>query len=640
MRFFCFLFIVLFSSACSLHFSPEIEKVLQLAGDNRGELEKVLKHYDRSPDDSLKIRAAEFLIVSMPGKYSAYYDAPWNDVATVSLRWTSSSNKRMLLDTYKIGDPIIQEDVKYITAEYLIRNIELAFKVWQERPWGHHIPFDVFCEEILPYRVDTEPLENWREKVIASFADLDTILNKPGTTSVDACGIVNRLLPRFQMDKDYPSMNYSQLMASSRGPCSNMAALAVFSMRALGIPVTFDFTPNFAYLPTGHSWNTVRDSEGRHISFMGIDSDPYEPHQGNSVTAFVKAKAYRKMFALQHNILADESDIPPLLRNHQNFKDVSEEYDKCTDTVTVILTHSSETSTGYVYLAIYQGQKVYPIAWTQYNGQSAKFESIGRNIVYFPVYYADDYQTMAGEPFFLDESGKMITFSSDSPDTCVTFREINPSDSSLFIALSRMQHGIFEGANKPDFSDAEELSKIDNFPSPSWHDIVLKSPVSYRYVRYKSPKNANCNVAEIIFYGDGNNRLTGTNIGTPGSWNNMGATCDKAFDGDGSTYYDAVEEDGAWTGLDFHEPKSIFRIRYLPRTDNDHIYEKHTYELFQWIEDGWFSCGKQIATDSGALQYCVPSRSLFYLENHTLAKKGKAFFVMSSQHVHWLSLEY
>jgi hypothetical protein len=180
------------------------------------------------------------------------------------------------------------------------------------------------------------------------------------------------------------------------------------------------------------------------------------------------------------------------------------------------------------------------------------------------------------------------------------------------------------------------LYQIDILPTASWHDVVLKSPVTYRYVRYKSPENSNCNVAEIVFYGDGNGRLTGTNIGTPGSWNNMGSTCDKAFDGDGATYYDAVENSGAWTGLDFHERKSIHRIRYLPRTDGNHIYEKHVYELFQWTKDGWTSCGKQTATDSGVLQYCVPSRSLFCLENHTLKKKGRIFFIMPGQHARWL----
>ncbi|MGV8139573.1 MAG: hypothetical protein AB2L20_30620 [Mangrovibacterium sp.] len=106
MKILCFLF-VFFVSACSRH-SPEIEDVLQSAGDNRGELEKVLKYYSRDPTDSLKLMAAKFLLVNMPGKYSMYYDAPWNDIATVRLRWSSSSDKQMVLDTYRIGDQVIR----------------------------------------------------------------------------------------------------------------------------------------------------------------------------------------------------------------------------------------------------------------------------------------------------------------------------------------------------------------------------------------------------------------------------------------------------------------------------------------------------------------------------------------------------
>jgi hypothetical protein len=59
-----------------LSYSPEINSVLFMAGDNRPELEKVLKHYGRNPSDRLKLRAAEFLIANMPDKESRYYDAP------------------------------------------------------------------------------------------------------------------------------------------------------------------------------------------------------------------------------------------------------------------------------------------------------------------------------------------------------------------------------------------------------------------------------------------------------------------------------------------------------------------------------------------------------------------------------------
>ncbi|MDR1339147.1 MAG: transglutaminase-like domain-containing protein [Prevotellaceae bacterium] len=611
-----------------------METVLDQAGKNRKELEKVLKHYSREPADSLKWRAAEFLIVNMPGKHSAYYDAPWNYVAAMCLRWTSSSDKQKVLDTYKISEPVVQEDITCITAEYLINNIELAFKVWQERPWGKHIPFDAFCEEILPYRVGVEPLENWREKALAGFADLDSVLNKPATTSAEACRIVNNLLPRFRIDNDFPPMNFSQLMASAKGTCDGMAALAVFSMRALGIPVTFDFTPRWINMSSGHSWNAVRDSTGNHISFMGTERNPYEPHPGTLRNIYKKGKVYRKTFAMQQNIQTEDSNIPPLLEAYKNIKDVSAEYAGCTDTVTVPLKYPPVMSTGYVYLAIEQDHRFYPIAWTEDSGATCHFPSVGRDIIYYPVYYANNRSTPAGDPFWLDNDGNRMILSPDSTDMLLTLNKIDP-DNNISRWLKCMHHGIFEGANQSDFSDAKVLYTINHIPGIFYNDVILRIPVNYRYVRYKSPEGGGCMVSEIEFYGSEEEKLSGISIGTPGAWNNSNRTCDKAFDDDITTFYDAFEKSGAWTGLDFQEQKQIHKIRYLPRTETQFIYEGHHYQLFYWTKDGWTSLGKQTATSNGSLQYHAPSQTLLYLENLTLRKKGRIFFVTPDHEIHW-----
>jgi hypothetical protein len=625
-------FILIFLFSCSEHYSPEIENVLRQAGNNRGELKMVLRHYAKNPADSLKFRAAEFLIVNMPGKYSQYYDAPWNDVATVRLRWTSSPDKQMVLDTYGMGEEVIREDVKCITAEYLIDNIEQSFKAWQEHAWGKHIPFDVFCEEILPYRVSTEPLENWRAKAIASFAGLDSILNKPEMTSVEACETVNSALPRFRIDKDFPSMNFSQLMASARGTCDNVAALSVFSMRALGIPVTFESTPRWVQLPSGHTWNAVRDSTGNHISFMGAETNPGKPHQGNT---FLKSKVYRKTFANQANILAEAVNIPPLLRRYnKNAIDVSSTYFGCSDTVTVSLRYPSPLPTGYVYLASENRRQWYPVAWSADSGQTARFTSVGRNIIYQPVYYAAGTMTPAGDPFWLDSAGKMLTLAPDSPDSLLSFTEIELIDE---LWLSRMAQGQFEGANKNDFSDAQILHTIQDKPDPGYNRVQLKSLASYRYVRYIShADNSACNVAEIMFYGTDGKPLNGACIGTQGAWNNSSRTCDKAFDGDITTFYDAVELIGSWTGLDLHERKKIGEIRYHPRREARHIFEGHEYELFYRTKNGWESLGRQVAATNGCvLQFRAPARALVYLKDITFDQEGISTFFTPERKTGW-----
>ncbi len=332
--FFCFF---LLSSACSHKNDSPLEEVLGLAGSNRHELERVIAHYKADPADSLKLKAAGFLILNMPGKYSEYYEAPWEDVATVNLRWSSSSDKSKVLDAYKMGNPVRRDDVNHITAEYLVSSIDLAFQVWNDKPWGKHISFDTFCEEILPYRIEAEPLENWREKVLASFADINQSLKEDSTiTAVEACRKVNDLLPRFRLDKDFSNMSFTQLMATTKGMCDSQAALAAFVMRGLGIPVTIDFTPQWKTLPTGHSWNSVCDSAGQHISFMGTETNPYKPHQGNTLQ---KAKAYRKTYKRHRVVETDEMHTPPLFQD--NLYDISSEHDNITN-ITVPVKHRSD----------------------------------------------------------------------------------------------------------------------------------------------------------------------------------------------------------------------------------------------------------------------------------------------------------
>ena len=62
------LFVVaIFWVACDSSSERQMEQALLLAGENRGEMEKVLNHYAHHPD---KLEAAKFLIRNMPGKYA------------------------------------------------------------------------------------------------------------------------------------------------------------------------------------------------------------------------------------------------------------------------------------------------------------------------------------------------------------------------------------------------------------------------------------------------------------------------------------------------------------------------------------------------------------------------------------------
>ncbi|MDR0835486.1 MAG: hypothetical protein LBN11_02755 [Tannerella sp.] len=599
-----------FFSACSAHYSSEIEDVLLLAGKNRSELEKVLKHYSRNPEDSLKLRAAEFLIVNMPGKYSKYYDAPWNDVATVTRRWTSSSDKQMVVDTYGLGKHVVRKDVECITADYLTDNIDLAFKVWREQPWGKYIPFDTFCEEILPYRVGTEPLEKWREKALASFADLNrSFQEQPNITAVEACSKLNVLLPVFSVDKDFPSMSFSQMMASAKGTCDKMAALTAFAMRALGIPVTLESTHKWYNRNIGHTWNTVCDSAGHHIPFMGTETGPGAPLG----TEFLSStKVFRKTFARQE---VNTANLPAELQNSFQ-KDVSSEYAEYAE-IEIPVRFSSGHSSEDVCLAAWGVGRWNLIGWGQADKKKIKY-SVNMNVLYMPIFYSNKNKTPINYPFMLNDNDEIRIFEPDTSHYCsVRLSDISPSNYVYLMS------GVFEGANRSNFSDAFLLHSVRDSLGNYYQSVKIHKTEKFRYVRYMA-KESYCNVAELRFYDQNGTELKGTPTGTPDKWSNT--PFGNAFDGNPLTFF-CSDYSNAWAGLDLETPATIGEIQFLPRTEKGFgIYDQQVYELLMWNCQEWQSLEKQTASVSPLTFRHVPANALLHVKNVTTDKTGQCFF--------------
>lgn len=155
-----------------------LEAALLSAKNNRKELEKVLCHYQKNPADSLKYKAACFLIENMPfytysdgeqlENYKSYY--AWLKVCKNKTPQQISDSVEKVFGPMK--EPVKKRDILEIDSAYLCHNIDWAFKVWQEQPWGKNISFDTFCEYLLPYRIDDEPLTYWRETYYEKYNSL------------------------------------------------------------------------------------------------------------------------------------------------------------------------------------------------------------------------------------------------------------------------------------------------------------------------------------------------------------------------------------------------------------------------------------------------------------------------------------
>ena len=143
-----FRFVLLLSVcvSCSQEYDKALEDALNLAGENRPELEKVLRHYH---GDTLKLEAAKFLIRNMPGHYSfadtmevkPYYDEVDSVLTTMKgcNVWTIRDSLVKIDNKYADLSPEWVEDIQIIKADFLIQNIDSAFVQWKKGAWARHL---------------------------------------------------------------------------------------------------------------------------------------------------------------------------------------------------------------------------------------------------------------------------------------------------------------------------------------------------------------------------------------------------------------------------------------------------------------------------------------------------------------------
>jgi hypothetical protein len=251
------------SIACEQHrYAQNLHEALGLSGANRVELEKVLTHYSQEESDSLKLKAAKFLISNMDVHFS-YKSKAWDDFQVELDTLFKHEDQTEALDKglkniYNKYASLIADDLSYVSdlqtirADFLIHNIEKAFESWQT-PYSRHLNFDDFCEYILPYRAGREPLSDWRNVFQQKFIPSVYSRIAEGKDSIQAIDLCDAI-------KAYPYSNLStitsalpdhntHLLSLMRiGNCKQYCLQAVLAARCLGVPVSIDFTP-----PMGHT---------------------------------------------------------------------------------------------------------------------------------------------------------------------------------------------------------------------------------------------------------------------------------------------------------------------------------------------------------------------------------------------------
>ncbi|MDR0574661.1 MAG: hypothetical protein LBG96_11635 [Tannerella sp.] len=624
----------------SLLYPPEIIHVLKQAGSNRCELEKVLAYYSADRSDSLKYKAACFLIENMPDHYELYHKT------LDSLRCYLLRNKidmRVMTDfTDQYGSLPTRfqkkPDILHITSDYLIRNIEFSFKVWHESPWGKTVSFDDFCEEILPYRVSNEPVENWKETYYQIFYPLiDSLV---GQNNLDE--VCKRLCKTIKPDYNQgwvadsklsvPGLGALTLLKSRFGSCQEEAEMIVYILRSLGIPTSIDMIlQHVDHTVSKHYWNYIRNLNGQQgyiESFTYSNTLNFSPDRKYG-------KIYRRRYACQEESLPikyKNKMIPKFFNELLWLQDVSNEYFPNMH-ISVWLDSKLIREKEIIYLNVYNGYAWIPVAWSEKENKTVVFRHVEPDILYRLSIFSKGKNIAVSEPFIFKGYGTFFPQADTTQLQDMALMRKYKLKSRWNIQRANAIGGRFQGAQLPDFSDSEDLYVITDSTTLLWTNVPVDHPKRFRYVRYLSSDNGHNNMAEMQFLSDGV-PLKGTVIGTEGSWKNTpGYEKEKTFDGDPLTFFDSPEPQGDWAGLAFDTPQKIELIRYLYRNDDNNVRTGDLYELFYWDRGNWISFDKRVADTTVLFYKQVPSETLYWLHNHTRGKEERPFTYENGQQI-------
>jgi hypothetical protein len=359
----------------------------------RPEMEEVIEYY-RHRGDSLGTESASFLVKGMTGQGT--YDT-------------------------NLGTMIPDEET--VTKDYLIRSINSSLQSSRLSIGRGFLSKKDFLEYVLPYRLGSEPLTDWKSDCIREYPFLSSSTvsaNQFDSLVIKKIQRINAgLIDHFTYQSNLPNadhLSWKQLMSLKSGDCVAMTNAITYPLRASGIPIAIDFTPAWGNANgSGHSWNALVTIDGASIPFLGFEGSPpqYSPFRIHQTLRRIPAKVFRKTYSKNINLLAmmvDSSTEIPRWLNFTRAIDVTKTYVK-TDDVSIRLRSQSKAkiTDGILYLSCFNKGKWTPVFWSEHHEQTYLFTSMATNVLYLPSIFNKKEGVVALEyPFVVTHRGVRV----------------------------------------------------------------------------------------------------------------------------------------------------------------------------------------------------------------------------------------
>jgi hypothetical protein len=655
--------ILILASSCD---KKPLPPSLWQVSKSKKKFQKVLDYYS-NPKDSLKLRAAEFLIENMDNhfsyhpKYEKEQDSFFKNldkemkidsIKKTDLYWWMRDELMDIAVVKAISDGSMNQpsykkrsDVSSISSEFLIENIEYAFKAW-EFPWARSYTFDQFCTYILPYRYGNEPLSPWRKVLYEKYKWISDSLENLNSPLEAATLLSEQFAYELSVSGELINNGFkmkvtNQLDAMVTGNCFDLAGFGICVLRSIGIPSAIVKIPFWGNRAGGHEYCGVLDLDNTWRYFEWSDSRSDMKYDLRPPKMFLKK--FDKMDRYKP-ILSDVSDKTMKVMDFEVEITVKE-----TDEIFLC------TFGNLAWIPICKGENLQSKAIFKDvgKGKSAYIVAVIEKGILRAVSDAFIPDTMGNISYYKPNLLKQIktSFSRKYPNTgWIGNNQFFRKDKKR---IKDLVGGEFSIAEDGDFNSSKSLYVVDSTISYR-HNIIKCQNQTGKYFRYNFPMIVGSTFngpAEIAFYTTENEtlkKITGRYFASPqislehiklmtdNDWLTYVKIwdCQKTIERETSNFILRRDKQPIWIGLEVDTPITITHVGICPRNDKNGVYPGMRYELLYW-DNEWISLGQKVAADNSINFDGIPENALMWLRNLDEGEEERIFTLEAGEQVWW-----
>jgi hypothetical protein len=406
--FLCFV-ITVQAFAQQMPYPPDVATVLKRTR-NKNELEKALQYFYKQGNTE-SINAINFLVANSPFHSSFNYFWANNEERKIPFDEKNYPNyltafraldsmKTHVIGLHPVGTRYYDADT--LTAAYLIDAVSRAIAAWKRV--SPDLSFEDFCEFLLPYRTDVEPLQNWRKEYENRFSSISESVIKNGIdatvgTILETTSWFSFTADRVLSNDPLPRLGPLDMLFRKEGACYDMVNLQVYALRSQGIAAATDIIPFWATSTGSHYLSViVRPNKKVVVYNTASNNFQYKKPPSEMITR-EPGKVLRTTFSAQKGAIAywvEQDQIPFGVLRNPSYIDVTTEYWPVQDVTIPLL--STKKSSPYVFACVHNGGKWRPVWWGRKAENTVTFTNMSKGAVYMPMYYENQTLKAAGYP--------------------------------------------------------------------------------------------------------------------------------------------------------------------------------------------------------------------------------------------------